>query len=149
MQRISGFLKLSSARQEKPYLSFTVFLPHQYEAFLVTFQSGKPLIHMLFHGMMSLLTNLLENFVSKKSLYSYADGSCKVKNVLDLVQLNLEKKENLKPSNFVDVETKAKTIICDFDDEKNKNKFYSTWKKCYVAPISYFQTNLPFNKKMF
>ena len=72
---------------------------------------------------MSLLTNLLENFVSKKSLYSYADGSCKVKNVLDLVQLNLEKKENLKPSNFVDVETKAKTIICDFDDEKNKISF--------------------------
>ena len=99
--------------------------------------------------MMSLLTNLLENFVSKKSLYSYADGSCKVKNVLDLVQLNLEKKENLKPSSFVDVETKTKTIICDFDDEKNKIKFYSTWKKCYVAPISYFQTNLPFNKKIF
>ena len=51
---------------------------------------------MLFHGMTSLLTNFLENFVSKKSLYSYADGSRKMKNVPDLVQLNLEKKENLK-----------------------------------------------------
>ena len=46
--------------------------------------------------MTSLLTNLPENFVSKKSLYSYADGSRKMKNVPDLVQLNLEKKENLK-----------------------------------------------------
>ena len=43
-----------------PYLFLTVFLAHQYETFLVTFQSEKPLIHML-------LTNLLENFVSKKS----------------------------------------------------------------------------------
>ena len=42
-----------------PYLFFTVFLAHQYETFLVTFQSEKPFIHML-------LTNLLENFVGKK-----------------------------------------------------------------------------------
>ena len=30
---------------------------------------------MLFQGMTSLLTDLFENFVSKKSLYSYVDGS--------------------------------------------------------------------------
>ena len=43
--------------------------------------------------MTSLLINLLENVVSKKSLCSYADGSRKMKNVPDLVWLNLEKKK--------------------------------------------------------
>ena len=60
--------------------------------------------------MTSLLTNLPENFVSKKSLYSYADGSRKMKNVPDLFQLNLDKKGKLKPSSFTDVGTEAKTI---------------------------------------
>ena len=64
--------------------------------------------------MTSLLTNLLENFVRKKSLYSYAGGSCKMKNISDLVKLNLERRENLKPSRYIDVGTRAKTIIGDF-----------------------------------
>ena len=131
-----------------PYLSFTDFLAHQYETFLVTFQSEKPLIHMLFHRMTSLLTNLLENFDSKKSLYSYTDGSCKMKNVPDLVQLNLEKKENLKPSSFIDVGTKAKTIISDFVNECDKNKFDSSCQKCSIVAVSYLQNNLPFNNKI-
>ena len=103
---------------------------------------------MLFHGMTSLLTNFLENFVSKKSLYSYADGSRKMKNVPDLVQLNLEKKENLKWSRFIDVGTKAKTIISGFDNECDINKFYSSCQKCYIAAVSYLQNNLPFNNKI-
>ena len=43
---------------------------------------------MLFDGK-SLLTNSFEKFVSKK-LYSYADGSPKMENVPDFVQLNLK-----------------------------------------------------------
>ena len=70
--------------------------------------------------MTSLLTNFLENFVSKKSLYSYADGSRKMKNVPDLVQLNLEKKENLKPLSFTDVRTKGKRIISNLNNECDK-----------------------------
>ena len=103
---------------------------------------------MLFYGMTSLLLNILENFVSKKSLCSYADGSRKMKNenVSDLVQLNLEKKENLKPSNFIDVGTKVKTIISDFDNESDKKKFYSVTRN--IAAVSYLQNNLPFNIKI-
>lgn len=37
-----------------------------------------------------------------------------MKNISDLVKLNLERRENLKPSRFIDVGTRAKTIIGDF-----------------------------------
>ena len=69
-----------------------------------------------------------------------ADGSRKMKNV----QLNLEKKK-LKPTSFINVGTKAKTITGDFGNESDKKKFYSSCKKFYIAAVSYLQNNLPFN----
>lgn len=56
-----------------PYLSLMVFHAHHCETFLVTFQSEKPLILMLLHGMTSLLTNLIENFVSKSHIRMQMD----------------------------------------------------------------------------
>ena len=94
---------------------------------------------MSLHGMTSLLTNLLENFVSKQSLYSYADGSRKIKNVPDLAHLNLEKKENLKPSGFIDVGTKAKTIISDFYNECDKNNFIPVGKNVTLQLFHIFR----------
>ena len=58
-----------------PYLSFVVFLAHEYVSFLLTFQTGKPLIHMLYHGTSTLLSNLLQHFVSKKSMYISVGGN--------------------------------------------------------------------------
>ena len=84
---------------------------------------------------------------SKRPLYSFQDGSCKMKNVPDLVQLNMEKKEILMPSSFIDVGTKAKTIISDFDNESDIKKFYSSCQKCYLTAFSYLLNNLPFNSK--
>lgn len=56
-----------------------------------------------------MLTNLIENFASKKSLYSCADGYRKMKNIIDLVQLYLEKKQNLKPSSYIGVRTETES----------------------------------------
>ena len=70
-----------------------------------------------------------------------------MKNVPDLVQLNMEKKEILMPSSFIDVGTKAKTIISDFDNESDIKKFYSSCQKCYLTAVSYLLNNLPFNSK--
>ena len=70
-----------------------------------------------------------------------------MKNVPDLVQLNMEKKEILMPSSFIDVGTKAKTIISDFDNESDIKKFYSSCQKCYLTAFSYLLNNLPFNSK--
>ena len=62
--------------------------------------------------------------------------------------MNLEKKENLKPSSFIDAGTKAKMIISDFDNENDKKKFYSSCHKCYIAAVSYLKNNPSFKNKI-
>ena len=47
--------------------------------------------------MSPLLTDLMQNFVNKKSLFDVTDGVQVLKPVHSLVQLNLKKKESLKP----------------------------------------------------
>ena len=84
-----------------PYLSFVVFLAHEYESFLLTFQTGKPLIHMLYHGMSTLLSNLLQHFVSKKSMYISVDGNREIKSTDYLVKLDLGKKRILNLINLL------------------------------------------------
>ena len=48
-----------------PYLAFVVIVSNEYESYFITFQSEKPLIHMVFHGMSTLLTNILKHFVNQ------------------------------------------------------------------------------------
>ena len=43
----------------------------------------------------------------------------------------------MKPSSFIDVATKAKTIISDFNNESDKKKFYSSCRKCCIAAVSF------------
>ena len=43
----------------------------------------------------------------------------------------------MKSSSFIDVGTKAKTIISDFSNESDKKKFYSSCRKCCIAAVSY------------
>ena len=38
-------------------LSFAAFLAHQYESYLLTFQSEEPRIHLLYNSMSALLTS--------------------------------------------------------------------------------------------
>ena len=79
-----------------PYLAFVIFLSNEYESYLLTFQSEKPLIHFLFHVMSTLLTNILRHFVNKKSLFDTKDGVSEIKPIHDLVKLNLDKKRSFK-----------------------------------------------------
>ena len=79
-----------------PYLAFVIFLSNEYESYPLTFQSEKPLIHMLLDGMSMLLTNILKHFVNKKFLVDTKDGVSKIKPIHDLVKLSLVKKSSFK-----------------------------------------------------
>ena len=71
-----------------PYIAFVVFLSTECESYLLTFQSEKPLIHMLIHCMSTLLNNILKHFVNKESLFDTIDRVSKIKPIHDLVDLN-------------------------------------------------------------
>ena len=103
---------------------------------------------MLHSGMSSLLTDLMQNFVNKKSLYDVTDVVQALKPVYSLVQLNLNKKESLKPKSFIDVGTHAKLLLEGIADDEKVKGFRSSCLKSYVAANTYLQQNLPFSNKI-
>ena len=89
---------------------------------------------MLFYGMSNLLTNLLQHFVRKKSLYVTVEGTEKIKPVEDLVKLNLGKSEISK---FIEIGTGAKTLLHkNIISDINVSNFRASCLKCYVAAAS-------------
>ena len=99
--------------------------------------------------MSTLLSNLLQHFVSKKSMCISVDGNREIKSTDYLVKLDLGKKENFKSDKFVEVGTKAKLLLHEnVIDDQAVNNFRSSCLKCYVAATSYLQANLPYNNKV-
>ena len=128
-----------------PYLSFVTFLTRGYERYLLKFHSEEPLIHVRHSGMSSLLSDLMQNFVNKKSLFDVTDVVQVLKPIHSLVQLNLNKKESLKSKSFIDVGTHAKLLLEGVADYEKVKGFQSSCLKSYVAATTYLQQNLPFN----
>ena len=94
------------------------------------------------------LTDLMRNFVNKKSLFEVSDGVQVLKPVHSLVQLNLNKKESLKSKSFIDVGTHAKLLLEGIADDEKVKGFRSLCFKSYVTATTYLQQNLPFNNKI-
>ena len=77
------------------YLAFVILIANEYESFLLPFQSQKPIIHLLYHGISRLLTNMSKNFVSKRVLYLEDGVTMKPATQLKLINLNKESNLNL------------------------------------------------------
>ena len=95
-----------------PYLSFFIFLAHTYESYLLQFQSEELLhftwtVHMLHSGISSLLTDIMQNFINKKSLFDVTDVVQVLKPLYSLVTLNLNNKNILMSRSFINVGTHA------------------------------------------
>ena len=65
-QRIRSVLANSIS---KVYLSFCAFSSEDFESFLLQFQFEEPMVHMLYDGMFTLLTKLMQKFIRKKVLF--------------------------------------------------------------------------------
>ena len=86
------------------YLSFIAYFASDFESFLTKFQSLKPLIHILYEEMETLLWNVMTKFVKSTYLTNKKDGEkCAVSaNELLLVQTA---DKNVKNPNNIDIGT--------------------------------------------
>ena len=104
-QSIKNALESDSTRI---YLSFLVFAASLFENFLLTFQYEEPLIHLLFPKMCELYSDLLQKFIKKKLLYT--DG--RLKDISDLLKIDVTKKENQKPLTLIETGTQSRVFFC-------------------------------------
>ena len=84
------------------YLSFCTFVAHDFESFLLPFQTKEPMIHLLYPSVCKLLSDYQSKCLQEKVL---SNESCK--------NIDLSKKENLKPLNLIGIGTKAKVMFAE------------------------------------
>ena len=103
-----------------------------FEMFLLPFQSDRPMVHLLYPDMQSLLWNLMMKFICLKYL---TDESTALG--LHTAQLNNEKKR--KALNKTDVGTKIKCLFAELDLFPSENCLI------YSSSISYLYSQLFFD----
>ena len=129
-------------------LSFAAFLAHQYESYLLTFQSEEPRIHLLYNSMSTLLTSLMSYFVKTTSFHIKGKLTNPKKSILDLVCVNVNAQENQKPASLIEIGTNARLKISEIPDQAKIDSFRSSCLKCYVSATDYLQKHLPFNNNV-
>ena len=123
------------------YTSFCAFATNDFESFLLPFQSEEPMIHLLYPEMYKLLESLMTKFIRKKRLANISSD--------DMHKIDVTKKTNHKPVNFIEVGTKAKVLFSDFlidfiPSEKHV-KFRREYLQFYISSVKYLQVQLPFD----
>ena len=103
-QRIENALESDSTRV---CLSFLVFAASLFNNFLLTFQYEEPLIHLLFPKICELYSDLLQKFIKKKLLYTVG----RLKDISDLLKIDVAKKENQKPLTLIETGTQSRGFL--------------------------------------
>lgn len=91
-------------------MSFLVTISQELEKFLTKYQSNKPLLPFLHHDLYTMVRNLFKRIVKSKILE-------KVKNSKDLLNINLDKEENLRSPQQVDIGFGASREIKKFKED--------------------------------
>ena len=87
-ERIITFLRKSTSKAD---LCFIAFVSHDFEEFLTKMQSNKPMVHLMFEMMSSLLYNLMKRFVSHSAITTSVDGHTKANQGSDVVTVYVSK----------------------------------------------------------
>ena len=120
------------------YVAFCAFIAHDFESFLIPFQTSEPMIHLLHPSLSNLLFKLQRKFIRKNKLSS---------DLSENIYIDVDNMKNVKPSDQIDVGTKALSMFSTnnvfIPDEKQK-KFREDCLNFYVTAVQYLQKNLPF-----
>ena len=113
ISKAQGYVSIKAALEEpltEVYVSFCAFVAHDLELFLLPLQTKEPVVHLLYPPICKLLSNLQSKYIKNKVLSNQSREN-----------INLGKKENLKPLNLIDIGRKVKVMYADsnfFSDEK-------------------------------
>ena len=106
------------------YMSFVVYIAHDFKKFIVPFQTREPMIHMLHIKMLKMLQDILLKFVDGKHVMNA--NKTALLPVATLLELDV--RNNLIHKPVCDIGTKAKSLIHKIDAvekrefERNANK---------------------------
>ena len=128
---ISKTQRIKAALEEpltEAYVSFCASVAHDFVSFLLPFQAKEPMVHLSYPSMCKLVNDLLSKWTKKKVLTNES-----------FENIDLGKKENMKPLNLIDVEIKAKVMFADsnFFPNKKQTKFRKDCLEFYVPVINY------------
>ena len=121
------------------YVAFCAYVARDFESFLLPFQSEKPMVHLMYPQMVTLLRNLMVKFIKGKHI----EEKC-VAGVLHTLDVNDKKKH--RSLSHIEVGTKVKTMFTDPElPSETQNTFRSDCLKFYTTSVSYLQLQLPFD----
>ena len=107
----------------------------------------KPLIHILYEEMETLLWNVMAKFVKSKYLTNKKDGEKCAVSANELLLVQTADKNVVKNLKNIDIGTKAKGLFLPsaLDIDENEKKFRSDCLQAYRKTIEYLKSMLPFN----
>ena len=122
------------------YISFCAYSTTKFEDFLLQFQSDEPRIHLLYSSMGKLISNLQPNFICKMLLSGMNSENLFV---------DICFKKNRKALQFLDIGTKAKSILHKHTHQLKiaQDKLDKLKKNClnfYMSPLTHRLDRLTF-----
>ena len=141
VEKTQRYNRVKAALKEplmEAYVSFVAFLAHDFEEFLIPFQTVEPMIHLLYPALCRLMNALQMKFVKSSKLST---------DLAKNVYINVGDEKKLKPLSKIDVGTKAKTLISNNSVIKDDDteKFRKNCLNFYVTAVQYLQSNLPYD----
>ena len=128
------------------YLSFVAYFASDFESFLTKFQSMKPLIHILYEEMETLLWNVMAKFVKSKYLTNKNNGEKRALAGNELLLGQTADTNVVKNLKNIDTGTKAKGLFLAsaLDIDENEKKFRSDCLQAYRKTTNYLKNMIPF-----
>ena len=116
--------------------------------FLTKFQSMKALIHILYKEMEELLWRTMSKFVKSKHISNQTeDGTTRKTPAIELLELDVYNKKNMKPVKMVDIGTKAKSLFLPspLELDEKEEVFQKDYLNCMGLKTEDARKKLPLN----
>lgn len=126
--------------ETKIYLAFAIFLADILEEFLVGFQSGSPMVFVMYDGFEKLLYNLMATFMKQSAIMNRSTRL----EARELGRVNLKNVTLQKTLNSCNPGARARRLISELESQKKDLTMLKTnLLLCLIDTTQYLQEHLP------